>query len=252
MPTKARGLFSKCVALCANATLDADEEVRLRADALTILLPRLLLYPTGAAWWSTTTLKEVRTRCQRFLAYDWRALYADSAPYAPAPFDPQAAAASDAVLRERRLQAERAEARTTRQLQLDHVIQQVSDGLVSKAAQSLMSTGTAPSTQATADKLASLQFPTRPAQHPINADAHAHRLAEPVLTPEQVSDGVRLAPRGSAAGPSGWRFEHVKAACEDNEGQDAIVVIVTRIASGEYGKRTSTHATSHIISRNCQ
>ena len=50
MPPKARGLLGKCVALCADATLDADEEVRLRADALAILLPRLLLYPTGAAW----------------------------------------------------------------------------------------------------------------------------------------------------------------------------------------------------------
>jgi hypothetical protein len=129
---------------------DADEEVRVRADALAILLPRLLLHPTGSAWWSSTSLKAVRTRCHRFLAYEWRDLYVESEPYAPAPFDPQAAAEREAVLRDRRLLHERADSRTARQLQLDHVIQKVRDGLVSKATQTLLSTGTAPSTQATA------------------------------------------------------------------------------------------------------
>ena len=31
VPSKARGLFGECIALCANAVRDADEEVRVRA-----------------------------------------------------------------------------------------------------------------------------------------------------------------------------------------------------------------------------
>ena len=47
------------------------------------------------------------TRCRRFLAYEWRELYEESAPYAPSPFSPTAAAARDAVQRDRRQLYER-------------------------------------------------------------------------------------------------------------------------------------------------
>jgi hypothetical protein len=55
-------------------------------------------------------------------------------------------------------------------------------------------------------------------------------------------------PCGSSAGPSGWRYEYAKAASEYDEGRQAIAVIVTRIASGEFGRRPSTHSNAHIIS----
>ena len=77
-----------------------------------------------------------------------------------------AAAVRDAVQRDRRLQFERSEARTAHQRQLDYAVQQVSDGLVSRATTTLLSKGMAPPTQATADKLAELQFRPSPAAGP--------------------------------------------------------------------------------------
>ena len=220
----------------------------MRADALAILLPRLLLSPTSSVWWSSSSTKEIRERCRHFLAGEWWELFIDSQGYAPADFDPDGCEQREDVLRDRRRRHEQQDERTDRQRTLDYAVQQVSDGQVGKAAATLLSAGKAPASQATADKLAAMQFPARPSQRPAQNNARTHKPSRSVLTAEQVLAGVGKAPRGSCAGPSGWRYEHVKAACEHDEGRRGIVIIVSRIAEGEFGTRPSTAHNAHIIS----
>ena len=59
---------------------------------------------------------------------------------------------------------------------------------------------------------------------------------------------MRKAPRGSAGGSSGWLFEHAKAACENDDGVDALSIILGRIADGKFGLRSSTAENLHMVS----
>ena len=47
--------------------------------------------------------------------------------------------------------------------------------------------------------------------------------------------GVKKAQRGKSPGPSGWRFEHVKAAFSSSEGREAVRTILNAIAHGSFG-----------------
>ena len=42
---------------------------------------------------------------------------------------------------------------------------------------------------------------------------------------------VRKAKRGSAPGPSGWRYEHIKAICEHAEGTSVVHVVLGRMVA---------------------
>ena len=83
IPTRARELFSECVSLVCAAMRSDSEVERRRADAAFMLLPRLLLTPGGGSdWWSSRTLRVVRYRCNRFLAFEWEELYLNSRTHA--------------------------------------------------------------------------------------------------------------------------------------------------------------------------
>jgi hypothetical protein len=74
VPRPVRLVFCKCIGLIGEAMLDADEEVLMRADALAIIMPRLLLTLTSSNWWSSSVVEAVRKRCQRFVSRDWARL----------------------------------------------------------------------------------------------------------------------------------------------------------------------------------
>jgi len=46
----------------------------MRADALDMIMPRLLLTLTSSNWWSSSVVEAVRKRCQRFISRDWAGL----------------------------------------------------------------------------------------------------------------------------------------------------------------------------------
>ena len=130
----------------------------------------------------------------------------------------------------------------------DYILSLVKRGLLSKALRNLNTQGVADATEATAQRLRSMQFTRRASQHPANADAaaRAHRPSQ-LLSEDDVAAGISRAPRASGAGPSGWRYEFAKAAAESSEGLAAMHAIVSRIAQGQFGYRPSTAAHSNII-----
>ena len=42
-------------------------------------------------------------------------------------------------------------------------------------------------------------------------------------------------PSGKAPGPSGWRYEHIRAAAETDEGRAALVVVACGVVDGTFG-----------------
>ena len=158
VPKGARPLFGECLAVAADAMLDADESIRVGGDVLAMLIPRLLLTPLSSSWWSTTALREFRRRCKRFLSGEWEELFEDSKPFAAGKCDATGAAQREEVQHMRRKDAEFEDERTERQRQLDYSVQLVKKGLVGKAAAFLQSEGTAPTNADTAGKLGAMQF----------------------------------------------------------------------------------------------
>ena len=47
--------------------------------------------------------------------------------------------------------------------------------------------------------------------------------------------GVAKLPSGKAPGPSGWRYEFIRAAAETDEGRAALVVVACGVADGTFG-----------------
>ena len=137
--------------------------------------------------------------------------------------------------------------RTKRQQQLDYAVKLLKKGAVGKAGAFLLSEGTAPVTQETASKVQEMQFPARASQRASLAAARAHKPSGNVLTTEQALEAIRKAPRLSAAGPLGWRFEHFKATAETAEGQKGAATFVCRVANGEFGICHSSGEDAGII-----
>eukprot|EP01049_Picozoa_sp_SAG25_P010451 SAG25_NODE_1144_length_3810_cov_1.881164_4_plen_116_part_00 len=64
-----------------------------------------------------------------------------------------------------------------------------------------------------------------------------------VLTDEDALAAVSKAKNGAAAGPSGWRNEHIRAACDEGVGLTAVTLIMQRVAVGEFGGASALRAT---------
>ena len=77
------------------------------------------------------------------------------------------------------------------------------------------------------------------AAHPVAASAAPLKAAEPAvqLTREQLQEVVGIVSshhRGTAAGPSGWTFEMICAACQSSDATlDVTLELVNLILSGE-------------------
>jgi hypothetical protein len=60
-----------------------------------------------------------------------------------------------------------------------------------------------------------------------------------VLTDEDALAAVSKAKNGAAAGPSGWRNEHIRATCDEGVGLTAVTLIMQRVAVGEFGSASA-------------
>jgi hypothetical protein len=139
----------------------------------------------------------------------------------------------------------------------DEVIKLVQRGRVRQAMQRLSSLGTAEYGEETATKLKSMQFPAAAPDHIYALDAEeldtlrSWRPTTTVLADEDALEAVCRAKNGAAAGPSGWRNEHIRAACEEGVGATAATLILQRIATGEFGGaaalRTNDLPHAHLI-----
>ena len=89
---------------------------------------------------------------------------------------------------------------------------------LSRVSRILTSNGLPPSTDDTARKLIS-KHPSRFSALPplLNVSCESITLSRLLLF-----DSIRQAPRGSGAGPSGWRFEHFKFLLENEDTVDGL------------------------------
>ena len=100
-------------------------------------------------------------------------------------------------------------------------------GELSRASRLLTSKGLAPASEDTTAKLAS--------KHPSRATGlHLPSLSQDSikLSSSALFDAIRRAPRGSGAGLSGWRFEHLKVLLENELTADCLFSACSAIARG--------------------
>jgi hypothetical protein len=193
-----------------------------------MLLPRLLLTPFGSAWHTNGATRVFRKRCAQFLDGEWEKLYRDSSAFAVGLDKPAGAAAGTTPPMSEDMARDRVK---------DEVIKLVQRGRVRQAMQRLSSLGTAEYGEETATKLKSMQFPAAAPDHIYALDAEeldtlrSWRPTTTVLADEDALEAVCRAKNGAAAGPSGWRNEHIRAACEEGVGATAATLILQRLAT---------------------
>ena len=92
----------------------------------------------------------------------------------------------------------------------------------------LTSSGLAEASADTTAKLAS-KHPARASEIPKNTTPHHKSIS---LSRSVLFDVIRKSPRGSGTGPSGWRFEHLKALLESDITADCLFSACSAIAQG--------------------
>ena len=168
---------------------------------------------------------EIRDRCRRFRAGDWANLQAE--------FEEQAQKLSENAMedptagRPERTEEEKQVALFKRVLKL------IKAGQLSRAAQLLTPSAPAPRTEATKQALVSLH----PApDDPLPAWLHSFEPTEPLAVEvEEQLKAYNDAPHLSAAGPSGWTFEHLRDIFPEEERSTGVMnltQIITHITTG--------------------
>ena len=98
-------------------------------------------------------------------------------------------------------------------------------GELSRAAQVLISPGLAPANDETVEKLVT-KHPKRSYEVKVTP-SHVGQIN---LSNEHLLSVIRNSPRGSAAGPSGWRYEHFRALIENPISADSLLLVCSTIA----------------------
>ena len=195
----ARALFHDCCAVALRKIHDnpGDE----LAWKLLFLIPRMILTPMVRG--GRHGFRDVKVRYQKFLSWNWSDLLqlnGSTSKKTPRCSD---------------------EARRAATLRL------VRCGELSRASRLLTSKGLAPASEDTTAKLAS--------KHPSRATGlHLPSLSQDSikLSSSALFDAIRRAPRGSGAGLSGWRFEHLKVLLENELTADCLFSACSAIARG--------------------
>ena len=111
----------------------------------------------------------------------------------------------------------------------------IRQGELSRAARMLTSNGLAPESEETVSKL-KFKHPAR------RSDPHYQPPAAGdtglILDQHTLMQAIRKAPRGSSAGPSGWRYEHLKCLIGINETADLLSSACNSIAQGHLPEET--------------
>ena len=211
----------------------ANTTQRTPALVLYALHPRLILRPTGAPWHSSRTARELRRRCSLFMDGKWERLF-DEAEAARGRLHP----------------AQRATAAPTEEKRLQRALREGSQGRLRNARATLQSEGNLPYGEESAQRLAALQF-----QVDVHDTYHITAEERVAIDNAIAGDGpggviedieafdvlsiLRSRKRGTAAGPTGLRFEHLRRAAESSDrGLNAVHRLTILTASAELGGHT--------------
>ena len=103
---------------------------------------------------------------------------------------------------------------------------------IARAAKVLMSSGLAPASEETAKKLAA-KHPARSVSAENDHEVSSNTTTEAInLDAVNLFNVVKRLPRGSSAGPSGWRYEHIQALSNSLITSDHLHAVCAAIASG--------------------
>jgi len=187
----------RCLA-AADPTVPALAPSRERAWKLFFLLARMLLRPTEKAR-GRSQRAQLEERFQAFAELEWDGLIAKATRGSPRQSGPRARTAPGPGARRDPASDRGARARA-----------QVQRGRWTRAREALTSSPIAPGTAAT---LAALRDPAK--RPPVQLDAippelMAHPGGDVQLDRHTFEQVIRSSARGKAAGPSGWRYEHLR------------------------------------------
>ena len=167
-----------------------------------MLVPRMVLTPPKRG--GRSGCQEIHNLCQKFLEYCWEELLQLNTPRS------------------------RNESKTPKNHQRNSALCLICCAELSRAARILCSKGLAPATQATVDELAS--------KHPIQQQVPEYEDPKSDsglnLNQQSLARMIRSAPCGSGGGPSGWRYEHLRALIADHQISDCLYFLCSAIASG--------------------
>ncbi len=189
----------------ANTVVSSSSQDRSDIGChLTLLLPHLLAYPTRNG--GVGSRRVWKNRFDRFWEGKWGELLEEACTRVPArrpPDDP-------ATVEDPEAAARRLLAKHTRTANL------VKQGELSRAASCLTSSPVAPATLETLEKLQSLH----PSEDPLEWPATPAGTPELHVPAAALVEALRKAPRGSAPGVSGWRYEYLKFFLGRGRGSD--------------------------------
>ena len=102
-------------------------------------------------------------------------------------------------------------------------------GELSRAARSLTSGGLAPANADTVERLKS----KHPRRYPESTFAEVNSAFDPLsILHDVIAKALQSSPRGSGAGNSGWRFEHLKCLLHGSTTRDILLSTLSQVATG--------------------
>ena len=223
---------SRCYCLCSALQLSTAPGHSLLGRKLHMLLPRMLFCPMGGLVFKPAAAL-MRQRCRQFVAGDWQELI-DAAP-------PPLSEAAKKAMRE--------ESEDRRGYPLIEVFEQALYKMVcarpSAAVNHLLSSGVAdPNSEHTWTGLVNLHFAPGVENHPLT-DAEQSRyetLCGEVLPPvftasvrHVLANTLLKLPKGVGAGPSGERYEHLRAVADTVCGMQSLVDMGMELVMGRFG-----------------
>ncbi|CEM33506.1 unnamed protein product [Vitrella brassicaformis CCMP3155] len=173
-----------------------DEEDSDVGCLIAIFVPTMLLFPMNRG--GDGGHRKWRARFKRFWAGEWQGLLDESRNFAEQGrhvFAPRGDGPVDGVS----------------EPSLEEIERFVRQGELSRAARRLTAAKVAPATAATLQQLKELH-PAAPLPRKPQTQNSPDEPAVPLTVPPRVLlAALKTAPRGSAAGPTGWRYEHLRA-----------------------------------------
>ena len=174
---------------------------------LLLLLPRMILQPQVRG--GKVGVRDTKARYQRFIHFHWRELIQFQKDYSP----PICSSKNEDDHRKR------------------VAIRLVRCGELSRAAKALTSQGLAPANDETLNKLRS-KYPSR-REGLCDGPCMSGPVSSLTLKSSVLFDAIRKAPRGSGAGPSGWRYEHIRALLDNIVTCDLLYQTCSLITEGK-------------------